>query len=113
MFVIVLFKKLVALGLECLDFVPQVGLRMNDLFAKMRVWLFNAESFGDFVHQLFFILPVHAFDLWEFQRFLTQFEDGHLLQVFPFHKILRSHVRVVECVADVYHKRQADTKTQL
>src|SRR6266850_623141 len=83
-------KQLIALELEFLDFVLQVRLGVNDLVCKMRVRLFDAESFRDFVHQLFFILPVHAFDLWKLQRFLTQFEDGHFLQVSPFHKNLRS-----------------------
>jgi hypothetical protein len=35
---------------------------------------------------LFFVLSVNAFDLRKLQRFFTQLEDGHSVQIIPFYK---------------------------
>ena len=59
---------------------------MHDFVVKSHVRFFNAENDGKFVHQALFRLPVNGFNLWKLESFFPEFYDGHLLQIFPFHK---------------------------
>src|SRR6266850_1221858 len=73
--------------------VGRFGLEFPDRMLELmqlaaHVVLFDAENVRQLIHQLFFGLAVNALDLWELQSFLAQFENGHLLQIFPFHKNL-------------------------
>src|SRR5262249_42032380 len=70
--------------------VLQIGFGVNNGVGEMRMRLFNAEDPRDFIHELFFVFAVDSLDLRIFERFFTQFEDGHLLQILPIHTILRS-----------------------